>query len=166
MAEEKRQEVVRAEQGQQGRAPARVWNPFDEMERLMESFFPRGWLRPLRMGLPEWPSLPEVRIPPVDVIDRDEEVVVRAELPGVKKEDLEVSVADNTVTIRGRVQREEKQEEGEYYRAETARGEFTRTVLLPAEVDPEGAKARFQDGVLELTLPKVAKARRRTIPVE
>ncbi len=163
MAEEKRQEVIRA-QGEQ--APARAWNPFDEMERLMESFFPRGWLRPARWGLPEWSALAGGRIPPVDIIDRDAEVVVRAELPGVRKEDVEVSVADNTVTIRGRVQREEKHEEGEYFRAETARGEFTRTVMLPAEVDAEGAKATFRDGILELTLPKVARARRRTIPVE
>ena len=149
--------------------PARVPSPFEEMERLFEGMMPRGWLRPTRW---EWPSLSglvqpfEGHMPKVDIIDRDSEVVVKAELPGVKKEDIDISVSDNSVTIRGCTSHESEEEKGDYYRMEMSRGEFARTVTLPAEVDSDKAKASFSDGVLELTLPKVTKSKRRTITVE
>jgi HSP20 family protein len=105
-------------------------------------------------------------MPKVDVIDRDEEVVVRAEVPGVEKDDLEVSVSDNTVTIKGETKHEQKEEKGNYFRSEISRGSFTRTVTLPGVVDTDKAKASFKDGVLELTMPKGEKARRRTVKVD
>ncbi len=142
-------------------------SPFEEMERLMEEFFPRGWLRRW-----EWPVFPELgrrfewRMPRVDVIDRDEEVVVKAELPGVDKKDLDVSVTGDTVTIKGQTSHEEKEEKGDYYRSEITRGSFSRTLTLPAEVDATRAKAVFKDGVLQLTLPKKEGAKRHTIRIE
>jgi HSP20 family protein len=108
----------------------------------------------------------EVRMPKVDVIDHDDEVVVRAEMPGVQKDDLDVSVSDNTVTIKGETKREEKKEKGDYYRCEISRGAFARTVALPAYVDANGAKAKFDAGVLELSLPKLEEAKRRTIKID
>lgn len=150
-------------------AATRMVNPFEEMERMFESYFPRGWLRPLRWEWPAWPELPlpfEGKMPRVDVVDRDTEVVVRAELPGVDKKDLEVSVTENTVTIHGTTSHEKKEEKEHYYRREMSRGEFSRTLALPAEVDGSKVKASFKDGVLELTAPKVAKAKRRTVKVD
>lgn len=91
---------------------------------------------------------------------------MRAEVPGVKKEDLDVSTTDNTVTIKGSTRHEEKEEKGDYYRSEITRGSFSRTVALPSEVDSAKAKARYKDGILELTLPKVNKSKRRTVKVE
>lgn len=149
--------------------PTRVAAPFEDIDRWFENFFPRGWMRPFRT---EWPTLGEMaapfegRMPKVDVIDRDDEVVVRAEVPGVEKDNLDVSVSDNTVTIKGESRHEEKEEKGDYYRCEISRGAFTRTVALPHYVDSEGAKAKFADGVLELTLPKVEKAKRRTVKID
>ncbi len=158
-----------AEKTQEAR-PVRVSTPFDEMEQLMERLFgaltPRGWLRPWRFEWPAWPELVEQRLPRVDIIDRDDEVVVRAELPGVDKKDLEVSMSENSLTIKGSTRREEKEERGDYYRHEISRGSFARTVSLPTEVDGEHAKAAFKDGVLELVLPKREKARRFSIKVE
>lgn len=149
--------------------PSRALSPFDEMDRWFESVFPRGWMQPIRREWPLW-SEPaaglEIRTPRVDVIDRDDEVVVRAEVPGLEKDDLEVSVSDSTVTIKGQTRREEKEEKGDFYRHEISRGAFARTVMLPHEVDMEGSKAKFKDGVLELTLPKVEKAKRRTITID
>lgn len=147
--------------------PSRWMSPFEEMERLMDEFFPRGWLRRW-----EWPLVPELarrmelRLPKVDVIDRDEEVVLRAEIPGVDKRDLDVSVSGNAVTIKGETRREEKEEKGDYHRCEISRGSFSRTVGLPAEVDASQAKASFKDGVLELILPKKAEAKRQTVRIE
>jgi HSP20 family protein len=163
--EEKGKEIQKA-------GPTRPLSPFDEMERMMdrmfEGFMPRGWLRPMF----DWPSLGrlpapfEGRMPSVDVVDRENEVVVRAEVPGVEKKDLEVSLGDNTVTIKGTMRREEKEEKGDYYRREISSGSFTRTVALPAEVDGSRAKATFKDGVLELVLPKAEHAKRRSINIE
>ncbi len=168
--EEQNVEVRRAEtQGEVEKAtPSRWTTPFDEMERLFDTYFPRGWMRRL-----EWPAWPaelsrrmEFRMPKVDVIDRNEEVVVKAETPGVDKKDLDVSVTGNTVTIKGRTSHEEKEEKGDYYRSEISRGTFSRTVSLPAEVDATQAKASFRDGVLELVLPKREGAKRQPINVE
>jgi HSP20 family protein len=107
----------------------------------------------------------EGKTPSVDLIDRDNEVVVKAELPGVDKKDLDISVTSNTVTIKGRTSHEEKEEKGDYYRCEISRGEYARTLALPADVDETKAKASFKDGILELTLPKKEKAKKRKIEI-
>jgi len=149
--------------------PARALSPFGDMERMFENMFAPGWLRPMRW---EWPSWSEVaapfegRTPKVDVIDRDEEVLVRAELPGVDKKDLDVSVSTSSVTIKASTRKEQKEEKGDYYRCEIAQGSFARTLALPADVDGDKAKAVFKDGVLELTLPKVAGSRKQSVKVE
>ena len=159
---ESKQELQKAE-------PRRAVSPFEEMDRMFEDFFSRGWMRPFRW---EWPSLGEMakpfegKIPKVDVIERDEEVVVKAEIPGVEKKDLDVSVTENSVTIKGTISREAKEEKGDYYRCEISRGAYARTVGLPSYVDADKAKATFKDGVLELTLPKVEKSKRRSIEIK
>ena len=149
--------------------PARGLPPLDEMERLMGRVFGdfprRGWVRPWRVEWPAWPEMPEMRMPKVDVIDREEDVVVRAELPGVEKKDLEISTTDTTVTIKATTRHEEKEEKGDYYRCEISQGSFARTVRLPEEVDGGRAKATFKDGMLELRLPKTEKSHRQTIKV-
>jgi HSP20 family protein len=149
--------------------PTRALSPFEEMDRYFESLFPRGWLRPGRW---EWPTLSEAatpfggKLPKVDVVDREKEVLVRAEVPGVDKDKLDISITENTVTIKGTAHYEEKEEKGEYYRCETSQGSFARTVTLPAEVDSEHARATYKDGILELTVPKVKKSQRRTIKID
>jgi len=142
---------------------------FEEIDRYLESLFPRGWLRPFRW---EWPTLHEVaapfggKLPKIDVIDREKEVLIRAEVPGVEKDKLDISVSETSITIKGTAHHEEKEEKGEYYRSETTHGEFARTVSLPAEVDSEHAKATYKDGVLEVCVPKVKKAHRRSVKIE
>lgn len=150
-------------------APVHAMAPFEEMERMLDSFLRRSWMRPWRF---DWPALPEIadaiagRIPKVDVIDQEAEVLVRAEVPGVEKKDLNISVGEDTVTIKGSSRREAEETKGDYYRHELATGAFSRTVGLPAAVDGAKAKAAFKDGILELTLPKVEKAKRHSVTVE
>ncbi len=134
-----------------------------DFDRMFEDFFGRRFLRPFawERALAEMPA----STPSVDVIDRDDEVVVRAEVPGYRKEEIDVSVSDRTLTIKGETRAEHKEEKGDYYRCEISRGAFTRTLTLPAEVDDAKAKAVMKDGVLELTLPKLEKARRHAIPI-
>lgn len=171
MANETKTEVSATKKGSalQKISPMHAISPFEEMERMMESFFPRSWLRPFLWERPLMSELAlpfEGKLPRVDVIDRDEEVLVRAEVPGVDKKDLEISVSENTVTINGKTSHEEKEEKGNYYRCEVSRGAFTRTVALPADVDADKAKTTFKDGMLELTLPKVTKSKRHTIKLD
>lgn len=141
-------------------------SPWQEMDRLFESAFPRGLLGFGRWPSPEWSQGYEAKMPAVDVIDRPDHILVRAEVPGVKKEDLDVSVSDNLVTIRATTKYEEEKEEGEYYRCEMRHGEFSRSITLPAAVDSAEGRASFKGGVLELTLPKTAPSKRRAIRVE
>jgi len=156
---------VTVKKGEIQKAPSRMLSPFEGFDRMFDEFLGRGWMRPFRR---DWLAFPEFEItmPKVDVIDRDEEVVVRAEVPSVKKEDIEISISGNMVTIKGETKKEEKEEKGDYYRAEISRGSFSRMVSLPADVDESKAKAALKDGVLELTLPKIEKAKRRTIKVD
>jgi HSP20 family protein len=166
MAKEGKKE---SKQALQKAEPARTLSPFEEMDRLFENYFGRGWLHPFRWERPSWGDLTmpfEGKLPRVDVVDRDDEVIVKAELPGVDKKDLDITVTDNTVSIKGSTSHEEKEEKGDYYRCEISRGVFSRMVALPADVDAEKASSKFKDGVLELTLPKVKAAKRRTIKVE
>ena len=149
--------------------PARALSPFEEMDRLFDAFSSHNWFRPFQM---EWPRLNktampfEGKIPDVDVIERDDEIVVKAEMPGVDKKDIDISVTQNSVTIKGVTSHEEKEEKGDYHRCEIARGSYVRTMSLPADVDETKSKATYKDGVLQLTLPKLKKSKRHSIKVD
>jgi HSP20 family protein len=99
-------------------------------------------------------------------MDRDKEVVVRAKLPGVEKDDLDISLTDDSVTIKASTRQESDEEEGDYHHREISRGSFSRTIALPASVQGDQAKAQFKDGILELTLSKAVPAKRHSIKVE
>lgn len=134
---------------------------FNDVDRMFEEFLARPWLPRL------WGDRPELAVPlfpPVDIVDRAEEVVVRAHVPGYKKEDLEISVSNSTLTLKGETHLQ-KEEKGDFYRCELSHGAFARTFRLPAEVDDAKASATVKDGVLELTLPKREKAKRHTITI-
>ncbi|MDH5181061.1 MAG: Hsp20/alpha crystallin family protein [Gammaproteobacteria bacterium] len=135
-------------------------HPIDEMNRFFDNFLHRNWMRPANW---EWPDLGHLqspfggKLPKMDVIDRDNEMLIRAEIPGVNKEDLDVTLTGNTVTIKGKTRHEEKEEKDNYYRSEIAYGAFQRSMMLPAEVDTDKVRADYKDGMLELTIPKLVK---------
>lgn len=135
---------------------------FGDIDRLFDDFFGRRMLRPFG-----WEPFGEITAsaPSVDVIDRPDEVLVRAAVPGYKKDEIEISVSDSTLTIKGETKSEQEEKEGDYYRHEISTGSFSRTLALPAQVDESKAQARMKDGMLELTLPKVEKSKRRTITI-
>jgi len=143
-------------------------SPFEEMEHMFDEFFPRGWMRPLRWGWPRGDLRApfEGKTPRVDVVDREDEILVRAELPGVSKDDIEVTLTESTLRIRAATKREVEEEKGDFHRREISRGELLRTLPLAGAVDADKARAKFENGLLELTLPKTEKAKRRSIKVE
>ena len=120
-----------------------------EMNRLFDGFF--GSRSAGRNGATSrW-------IPPMDLIERGDEFVVRADLPGMAEEDVAVEIKDQVLTISGERKAEREQEGESYYRAERAFGGFTRTLTLPDGVEPDAVKARFAHGVLEVRIPRPAE---------
>jgi HSP20 family protein len=148
--------------------PRRELSLLEEMDRAFDSIFHRGWPRPFRETWPDLARFEEVfglGTPRVDVLDREEEILVRAEVPGVEKKDLQVELSGQLLTIHGERRREEKEEKGEYFRSEMAHGVFSRTIRLPEEVALDKAAAEFKDGILEVHLPKTHRTERRRIEV-
>lgn len=143
---------------------------FTEMERAFDRFFRGGWpaLRRWR-DMPGLDSLFELegqRSPSLDVIDRDNEILVRAEIPGIEKKDLNISLTDNLLTIKGQAATESKEEKGDYHRHEISSFTFSRSITLPGAVDASNTAASLKNGILEITLPKVESSKRRTITVQ
>jgi HSP20 family protein len=124
------------------------------MERL-DDLFDRWPLHPLL----RFPDELAPRFPPVDVYEEGGAIVVKAELPGMKPEEIELEVHDEVLTISGKKEREEKVERKEYRRFERSTGTFARTVTLPAEVDVAKVTATYRDGVLEVRAPKAEPAK-------
>ncbi|MEW6162785.1 MAG: Hsp20/alpha crystallin family protein [Nitrospirota bacterium] len=146
------------------------WSPFKElesmrreMERLFEEFIEPIPRRRFRL----WSRRePEVIVPNVDMYDRKNEIVVMAELPGVEKENIDLKITENDLTIKGEIKREEDVKEEDYYSREISYGSFARTIALPTEVDSSKAKATFKNGILEIVLPKKEEAKPKEIKVE
>jgi len=161
--------VTQEKKGVKKVEPGHLLSPFEEMENMFESFFPRGWMHPFHFGHPFGKELPSPFIrtaPRVDIINHKNEVILRAQVPGVDKKDLDVSISDNTVTIKGHTSHEEKEEKGDYYRRECSYGSFSRTFALPGDVDGSKAKAEFKNGVLELTIPRIKESKHRSIQID
>ncbi|MEW6570986.1 MAG: Hsp20/alpha crystallin family protein [Nitrospirota bacterium] len=148
--------------------PARPLSVFEEMDRLFEDFFGRRFGR--WWPITRWPApgiLAEAEVmPSVDIYEEKDEIVVKSELPGMQKEDINVNVTENAITISGEKKKEEKVERKDYYRLERSFGSFTRTFSLPAEVQSDKAKAAFKNGVLEIRLPKTEEAKKKEVKVK
>jgi uncharacterized membrane protein/HSP20 family molecular chaperone IbpA len=140
------------------------WDPVDDlgtlrrqMDRMPDEIFAR---RPTREGAPRgW-------APAIDVLEADNEVVVRAELPNLDPERVEISVSHDTVTLRGESRREEERQGPNYYRRELRYGAFSRTVPLPTEVKSAADRATYKDGLLEVRIPKSEQAQATSVKVQ
>jgi HSP20 family protein len=128
----------------------------DEIDRLFES--PLSELTRTSKLLSDW-------TPALDVFEDKDNFIVKAELPGIKKEEIEVSLHDGSLSISGERKTETKHEDSEVYRAERFFGRFQRTVSLPAAVAADKVKAAYKDGVLTITLPKTEEAKPKQIDV-
>jgi HSP20 family protein len=158
--------VKRAAKVPEKATPGRALSPFAELDMLFDRLSHELMSR---MGFPAlgdvgWPF--QAHAPKIDMIDRGNELLVRAEIPGISKDDLQISLTDQTVTIRGESHKDTREEKGDYFRREISRGSFQRTLALPAAVAGDQAKATFADGVLELVLPKVDKPAGRKVTID
>ncbi len=132
------------------------YRPFLDLED--EDFFNRyPW------GLS--PSEERSWMPAVDVFEKDDKFIVKAELPGIKEEDIDVSVVGNTLSIKGEKKAETEVKNEDYYRCERTYGSFYRSILIPSTVYANKIEADFKDGILEVTLPKSAEVKPKKITV-
>ena len=129
-------------------------NKIDEMDRWITDVF--GSL-PFPTPWRQVPGKPKAWEPRVEILEREADYIIRAELPGAKKDDIDVSVSGNTLTIQGE-RKAPKELEGEYHRCETCYGTFCRSLVLPAGVDTEKIEAAYENGMLQVRLPKMSEA--------
>jgi HSP20 family protein len=136
------------------------WDPFGEMSSLRRAMdrvfddFGRGWRGEAELTFP------------VDLSETENEVVVKAALPGITPEDVDISVSEGVLTVKGESKFEQKTEKENYYRQEIRYGSFSRSIPLPSRVNHEQADAEFKDGVLTVTLPKVEEVRPKQIKIK
>jgi HSP20 family protein len=128
----------------------------DEMNRLFSASFPRG---------SNQEEMSTGWSPSVDIYESENRIVLEAELPGMKREDFELSIENNVVTLKGERRFEKKDEGDNYHRVERAYGSFTRSFNLPRTVSTEEIKADFKNGVLTVTVPKKEEAKARKIEI-
>ncbi len=134
----------------------------NRMERLFEE--PLAMFRPTPIEETNWPL--KAWTPACDIFETDKELVIKFELPEVKKEDVEVKIEQNMLTLRGERKFEEKTDRENYHRVERRYGEFMRSFNVPLYVDAAKINAEFKDGVLTVTLPKNKEARPKQINVK
>jgi HSP20 family protein len=129
---------------------------FDEMGR---------WRWPSWMA--RWPSWTDEEegsfVPALEVSESDEEVSIKAQVPGMKREDIQVELADGSLLIKGEAKEEKEEKKKSYYRREFSYGQFARRVALPSGVDPGKASAELKDGVLNVRVPKTDEARKQSV---
>jgi len=142
-----------------------TWNPFDrfstlrdEMNRLFDLTAPNYGVREDRL-LGVWS-------PALDVFQDKDHVFVRCELPGMKKEDIDISLHEGTLTISGERKQEREVKEGDGYRSERFFGRFHRSITLPVPVKADGVSAQYKDGILAITLAKAEEAKAKHIAVQ
>jgi HSP20 family protein len=137
------------------------WDPFSELRSTMDNLFEQGFSRPWRFLST---SDNQASAFPVEIWETDEAVHLKAALPGVSPEQVDISVANGALTIRAET-REETQQARTYHRREIAYGSFMRAFNLPTTVDADKAEARYEHGMLYLTLPKAEAVRPKQIKI-
>ena len=149
----------RPEKGLLPRQPSRE---MEEMGRRFEDIFGRPYVPGIWRLLP---SEERVWAPAIDVLEKEDKFVVKVELPGVKEEDVNVSVAGDTLTIEGKKEAEAEVERKGYYYTESSYGSFSRSITMPSVVDVSKIEANYDKGVLEITLPKAPEVKPKKITV-
>lgn len=159
MPENKQEVAVKKTGGELQKETSRYLSPFEEMDQMFEDFFNRRFFAPAWMPRMRFNEMGDMSTS-VDMFEDGADLVIKAEIPGMKKEDISVDFAGDVVTISGEKKSEEKTERKDYYRVERSFGSFCRKLRLPVEIQVDNASASFKDGVLELRMPKSESAKK------
>ncbi|GJQ19696.1 MAG: molecular chaperone [Bacteroidia bacterium] len=139
--------------------PSELWNIHREFDRLFDSLMRGGIQDDGTFGLSMW-------TPPVDIHEKEDEYVVKVELPGVKKDDVKITLESNILTIRGEKKQETEEKSENFHRMERTYGSFQRSFTLPTSVKSDKIDAGYKDGILTITLPKAEEAKPKQIEVK
>ncbi len=131
----------------------------DEMNRMFDRFFNRGTLEDDGIAM-------HAIVPDVDIVEKDDAYILKAELPGVSKDDVKITLRENLLTIKGEKKKEKEEKNRNSYRSERMYGTFERTFTLPSMVRDERIQANFKDGVLTVEIPKSEEVKPKEIPVK
>jgi HSP20 family protein len=152
---------------QQDVQEGRMLSPFAQMDRLFDEVFKRPFFSLWSTRMSGGEEAEQQIYLPVDIFEDGESVMVRAEIPGIRKEDLNLQLTPDSITISGKKSNEQKVQEKDFYRLECSYGSFTRTCQLPAEITVDKARAVFKDGILEVRIPKsLETTRSRKLSIE
>jgi HSP20 family protein len=150
----------------QRRTETEPWR-FPDVERMFEDWFDDFRSRPFPyLWRPGFGRLRGLFPPAVDIYEKNDDVVVKAEIPGLTKEEIDISLDGQTLTIKGEKKKEEEVKDEDYYRCERTYGAFSRSIELPVAVQTDKVNASFTDGVLEIRLPKTEQAKRNVVKVK
>jgi len=141
------------------------WHPFTDLVSLrqaMDRLFEDSFVRPYR----SLEGLSEITGPPLDIYQKPDEVVVKAALPGIKPEDVNIDISGDTLTIKGESKGEQAVKREDYLYQERRYGAFSRTVVLPSGLKSDKAEATMEDGILTLTIPKAEEVKPKAIKVK
>ncbi len=141
------------------------WQPYgavaslqDSINRLFHDAFPRS-LGDDDLALSSWK-------PVVDIFDRQDSIVIHAELPGITKEDVSIEIKENVLTLKGERSETKEVSEDKYFRKERSFGSFYRAFTLPSTINPDSIKATFKDGVLEIEIPKPEEQKPKQVQIK
>jgi len=139
------------------------WEPFRDLVGIQERL---NRLLSESMGRTNVDEAFGAWVPPVDIFEKGDDLVIRAELPGVDKNDMDIRVENGVLQIHGERKPDADMAEGSTYRRERAHGNFTRSFALPTTVDASRVVAKYRDGVLEVTIPKAESAKPKKVQIE
>ncbi|MBA3909599.1 MAG: Hsp20/alpha crystallin family protein [Rhodobacter sp.] len=172
MADKSTSVEVKREPAQPGAMQAAEWEPFrslrHQFDRLMDIDWPDlrlGWPRRPAIASQAWPEL-GVAVPPVDLVERNGGYELQAELPGMTRDQVEIRLSDGMMTIKGEKSAERVEDKEDYFLRERSYGSFQRSFRVPASVDVDKIEAKFENGVLKVTLPKSAAALKQERKIE
>ncbi len=141
------------------------WDPFAEVDRLFNRMMPRAGRRP-RLSVEGEGDVTFEWSPAADISETDKEYLVRAELPGMKKEDVRVTLSDGALTIEGERKQQKEEKDEKYHRIETSYGSFSRTFSLPDNIKPDAIRCESHDGVLTVHIPKTEQMKPKELAVQ
>jgi len=143
------------------------WEPSEirNMKNIFDDFFDMGMFPRQGRLQKRWLEGGEWS-PVVDIIDHKDKIIAKAELPGVKKEDIKITLSENILTIRGERKKEEEVKKEDYYCCERVHGSYSRTIALPVDIEKENITSSFENGVLEIVLPKAKESKPKEIEIK
>ena len=148
-----------------------TWDDFRRFEVMMNRMFEELWGRPSRRPMLTSGEKGEIvtaesRQPFIDVIEKDNEVIATAEMPGLEKQDIKINLTEDMLEISAETKHEEKKEEKGYLYRERRSGSYYRAISLPSPVDPDNCKASYENGILEIKMPKTEIKKKKPLKIE